>query len=294
MNTIFGEGSILSFLPASASAAPRYRVKTSFGIGLLCPSAVLHAIPTKDTPYVRRDGIMVRDESSLNDEDSLDTDKLDKKFKLLFGTESIYLFLRLYNLLCLLLSDSLMDCQTAKDPATLYHNPQRKGSENGSSQRLDVAGVCRAVKKVLRKEMTFRDYVSFCRKVCREKVHQFAVLPKLIEKCSNYLIKVAKEDALLQVYDYCQFSEVDPVAVRSQCLAVVPEAIYRIQYDTEAKSLFYGYLPQTEPLLSNPRGDETEEDVHGDVVEDPMEEDDPIEPFEEDAGPPVAKRVRLK
>jgi hypothetical protein len=270
-----------------------------FGTAFLCPSAVLYAIPTKDIPYIRLDGIMIRDETSMNDDDSLDTDKLDKKYKLLFGTEFVYLFFRLYNLLCLILSDSMIYSESLgplKDPASLYYNPQRKGTDNEFSHRLNMVGLCSALKKVTGKQMSFRDYVSFGRKICQNRLHQVAVLPKLLEKCSDCLIKMAEEDVILQLYDYCHYREVDPVAVRSQCLAVAPEAIYRIQYDPESGRLLYCYLPETEVLLSNPRTEleNVDNEDKNEKADDKMIEDNPVNEDGAGGGQPVSKRIKLK
>lgn len=299
VKTIVGEGTILSFLPDSPSAAPRYRVRLDFGTAFLCPSAVFYAIPVKEAPYFRLDGIMVRDETYMSDDDSLDTDKLDKRYKLIFCTEVVYLFFRLYNLLCLLLADSIAYAESfgpLKDPASFYRNPQKKGIDNEFSRRLNMVEVCMALKKVIKKQMSFRDYVSFGRKVCRDRLHQLAVLPKLVEKCSDFLIKMAREDIILQLYDYCHYDEVDPVAVRNQCLAVTPEAIYRIQYDSESRKLFYCYLPESEALLSNPRTESENVDDESKTknIEDKMEEDNVINDNAADAGQPAAKRLKLK
>lgn len=299
MKTIVGEGLILSFLPEAPNAAPRYRVRMDFGTAFLSPSAVFYAVPTKDSPFVRLDGVMIRDDTNMSDDDSLDTDKLDKKYKLLFGTELVYLFFRLYNLMCLLLSDCIIYSESLgplKDSASLYYNPQRKGIDTESSHRLNMLGVCMALKKVMKKQMSFRDYISFGRKVCRERLHQIAVLPKLLEKCSECLLKMAKEDVILQLYDYCHHSEVDPVALRDQCLAVAPEAIYRIQYDPESSRLFYCYLPESEALLSNPRNelDNADDEGKNENFEDKMEEDIAVDEDGEIVDQPVSKKIKLK
>ena len=57
--------------------------------------------------------------------------------------------------------------------------------------------------KVVCRKVEAKDYESYCRRVSKEKVHQMAVLPKLIDKCTDALLNVAKEDALLRLFDYC-------------------------------------------------------------------------------------------
>jgi hypothetical protein len=258
---------------------------------------------------------MTRDDDDLM-EDSVEdgTIRLRSKYKLLFGTESIYIFLRLFNLLCLLLTDSIANIELATDPAFTYHNPQRRRLEttNIIREQFNVQALCSAIVKVLRKEISFREYVNYCRKVTRDKVHQLSSLPKLIDICYTYLVRVAREDALLQVYDYCQHAEVNPEIVRYQCLSVIPEASYRIQYDVESKMIAYCYIPQTEVLLTKPKNSSSKRGDSNDIDDDvAMTDDDPTtnekfgadaydtrsqveEENVEDSRPPSSKRVRLR
>ena len=62
--------------------------------------------------------------------------------------------------------------------------------------------------------MSVWDFEALGHMVSKEKVHQIAVLPKLIECCVDSLVKVAEEDTLLHLYDFCQYSDVDPVALQ--------------------------------------------------------------------------------
>ena len=59
------------------------------------------------------------------------------------------------------------------------------------------------LEKVVCRKIEAKDFESYCRRVSKEKVHQMAVLPKLIDKCADALLNVAKEDALLRIFDYC-------------------------------------------------------------------------------------------
>ena len=276
-------------LPENNSAAARYRIKTEFCTAFLSPSAVFYALPNKDNPYVRRDGIMVRDDSIFNDDDSLDTDKLQKKYKLLFGTENVYLFFRLYTALCSILtniSDHWKNGAPA-DPATFFYNPQRKRSELSFPVSLDLSGICQALKNLAEKKMSIRDYNTFAHKELNDISHQIALLPKLVGKCAEYLTRIAKEDHLLQLYDYCNCVELDPVAVRLQCLSIAPDAVYRIQFDTESSVMMYSYLPENEGLLTNPKVDNDDNNR-----EDGM---DVEESSDMNGGsPPVAKRAKLR
>jgi hypothetical protein len=249
----------------SKSTGPRYRVKLPFGLGHLSPTAILYAIPSKDAPFVRRDGIMVRDETSYYRSIS-QSPKLDSKYQLLFGTDVTYQFLRLYLMLCSLLSDTREHISTfppLDDPTDFYVTKTNSArSKKKKSSKLDYATMFAALKKVIRNEMSEREFESLGRKISREKVHQIAALPVLIERCLEKLVKVADEDTLLHLYDYCHIDNVDPVAVRSQCLSVAPDAFYRIQFSSSEGNIRFCHL-EGGPLLTSPNDDIDENDCVG-------------------------------
>ena len=265
-------------MEASAVLGPRYRVKLSYGVGHLSPSAILYTLPSRDTPFIRRDGVMVRDEGTLDVEGSGVI--LNPKYQLLFGTEKVYLFMRMYTLLCSILSDIRDQCLAfppSTDPANSYVSPSRYTEPSRSSVKLDFSSVLSALKNVLDGKMAVRDFETLGRKVTREKVHQIAALPKFVDRCAEALRRMAKEEALLHLYDYCQYTDrVDPVALRTQCLAVVPDAAYRIQFDYSMSTVTYSYLENGSPLLTSP--------VHDDVddANEMMEEETNVDTGDED------------
>jgi hypothetical protein len=240
---------------------------------------------------------MVRDEASLYED--VNAPKLDSRYQLLFATEKIYLFVRLYSLLCSVLSDTREHCDTyppPDDPADSYITPTGKSGKK-KSRKLDYSSLLIALKKVLANDMTARDFEALARKISREKVHQIAALPALVGRCVDALVRVADEDTLLHLYDHCQYKNVDPVAIRTQCLSIVPDAFFRIQFDAAAGNVRCCYL-ESGPLLTSPRDDdgEIEEDTNMDTGDDPMEED-PIEDFDDvngGAAPPETKRARVE
>jgi hypothetical protein len=293
--TIYGAGTVGSFVDKDAWGKAKYRIKLPFGMAYVGPSAILHAIPSKDTPFVRRDGVMMRDDSVVENGSSVG--KLDQKHKLLFGTESVYVFLRLYSLLCSILTSIREHCESferVENPASSYYNPVPKEANEAAAQRSDYVA---ALQKVLAKKMDLKDFESLGRMISKEKVHEMAALPKLIERCSDALLKVAKEDALLHLHDFCQNQEIDPVAARTRCLGFATDAVYRIQYNPSDGLLCFSHLPKNEELLTTPIDDI--QDVAEDEVmngnADPMEEEetDPIEEFAE-SNAPAAKRTKLR
>lgn len=280
-----------------------YRVKLPFGLGHLAPSAILYAVPSKETPFIRRDGVMVRDESTFEVEESSPV-KLGDQYQLLFGTEKIYLFLRLYSLLCSILTDTREYCEThppPEDPTNSYITSKISPLPKKEHERLTFSGLLVPLQKVLSGDMSARDFETLGRKVSKEKVYQISALPKLIERCMDAMVKVAEEDTLLHLYDHCRFSEdVDPVALRAQCLSIVPDAAYRIQFDRSTGKIRCCYLPRDEKLLTSPRDDpvdQREEEMTGETDDDLMTMDeDPIEEFDDMNGAtemPDAKRIKV-
>jgi hypothetical protein len=122
-----------------------------------------------------------------------------------------------------------------------------------------------ALRKVIQKQMSHRDFETLARCISRDIVHQIAILPVLIDRCVERLVKLAEEDTLLQLYDYCHGPNIDPVTVKSQCLAIAPDAYYRIQMDTTTVSLGnvrFCCLEHT-PLLVYPEASTTDDPEDG-------------------------------
>ena len=223
---------------------------------------------------------MVRDEGTLDVEESGVI--LNPKYQLLFGTEKVYLFMRMYTLLCSILSDIRDQCLAfppTADPESSYVSPSRftEPSRSSVNSKLDFSSVLAALRKLLDGKMSVRDFETLGRKVSREKVHEIAALPKFVDRCADALRRMAEEEALLHLYDYCQYTDrVDPVALRTQCLAVVPDAAYRIQFDYSNGTMTYSYLESGSRLLIAA--------VHDDVddANEMMEEETNIDTGDED------------
>jgi hypothetical protein len=176
----------------------------------------MHGIHADGTKYVRRDGQMEKEDESTDDNEwgAQGPAKLDKKFKVLFGSDHIYLFLRLYSFLVSLLDEIgsyLRANPTMVDPTTNYYNPMKSQDEK-SEARLDFAAVMTNLQKVVGRKMSSKDFEAFCRRVSPEMVHKMAALPKLVEKCADMMAQTAKEDLLLQLFDFCNI----PAAVSLQ------------------------------------------------------------------------------
>mmetsp|Transcript_29093 Transcript_29093/g.79860 ORF Transcript_29093/g.79860 Transcript_29093/m.79860 type:complete len:698 (+) Transcript_29093:1680-3773(+) len=237
VKTIYGDGTITLFVESKN----RYRVRLPFGTAFLGPTAILHAIPSKEAPFIRRDGNMVRD---TDDATKTEGPYLGPSHQVLFATRRIYLFLRLHLQLCNILEDlkSVCDGSVAIDPATLYVVPPGEDRKRERSDRLDFSGMIFVLKKVIARKCDQKTFETLARKISKEHAHVIASLPKLVDRCSEALFSVAKEDALFYLYDYCQYREVNPAIVRDHCFSMAPDADYRVQYNGHSTS--FSFLPK--------------------------------------------------
>ena len=287
--TIYGEGVVNAYVDAKQG----YRVKLAFGTATINPSAILYHIPNKDAPYIRRDGVMIRDhDRAAKSSNGL---VLDEKHQLLFATERIYIFLRYYSLLCQILTYIKDHCDTfpvVSVPSSSYHDPKQKNVGGPPKESLDYSGILASLKKLVSKRMTYKDFESFGRLVSKEEVAVIACLPTLVERCAESLVSVTKEDALLHIYDYCQYRGCSPSVVREQCVTMAPDAFFRVQYDGEI--LRFSYLPKSAsfPTAPRPEDNEIDEYTESERAEESMEDDDdPIEEFDDDR---PQKRAKLR
>jgi hypothetical protein len=254
----------------------RYRVKLPFATSVLQPPAIMHAVPVAgEARFIRRDDEMVKE---VNGMASFLDPVVDSKFKVLFASDSIYLFLRLYTTLLNLLDeikDHLRDSPSPGDPARLYYNPMKSSDDKQLLEtKLDFPAVMMKLRLVVSKKSTPKDFETFCRKVSPAIVYKMAALPKLVEKCGDMLIKVSEEDLLPRLYDLCQLRGQNPVALRQSCLVISPEVAYRIQLNSSNGRMYFTYLPEGEELSTVPTGDVNDDDVMDDEKDDDIEDED--------------------
>lgn len=131
--------------------------------------------------------------------------QLDNKFKLLFGTEKIYSFLRLYIGLVSLLDE--IESYLRVNPATgdarkSYYNPMRSADEKKAT-KMDFSTMILNLQEVVAKKQSMKDFESYCRRLSPEIVHKMAALPKVVTQCAYFMRIVADEDRLLHLSDLC-------------------------------------------------------------------------------------------
>jgi len=302
--TAFGEGTIQAFDDGiDSEEGPRYRVKLPFGNGHLQPYAILHNVDAKDgSRYARRDDEMLKETTSSNPiseaAEAASSVVVDKKFKLLFGSDSIYLFLRLYGVLISLMNDIkeyLHTNSTTYDHRHSYYNPMKSADDRQKAEgKFDFASMTAKISEVVSKTMTLKDFETFARRVNRDITYKMVALPKLVERCGDMMIKMSEEDLLPNIFDVCQYSGQNPVALRSACMAMSSTAEYRIQYNSKLGRLYFSYLPEDEELSTTLPGDDDDDDddeMEDGEMDDEYEDDMDLDHEEEDLR--EAKRMKL-
>lgn len=159
--------------------------------------------------------------------------KLEPSCRLVFGTEKVYIFMRLY---CALLS--------------LFQSIKQNIDSSGSGD-MEIDGISAScyhdfvstLKDYINEDILFKTYELNCRSVTKVKVYELSAIPRLIEKCADALVKVAKEDKLLGLFDFYQLQHLNPVLQRSQSLDFTREAVYRIQHNPNDGAVYFSYLP---------------------------------------------------
>lgn len=223
-----GDGQIISV----DAGSKRYKVKFSFGVGYVHPDSIAHLLPSS---------------SSLPDDAGGDDSQfMHEDIQVLFGTENIYLFVRLYILLVTM----------------LY---QAKDTIEGDGYTSCMSAVVDFVKS----KTDVKEFESTVRGLTDKNVFNIVAIPPLVESCGDALAKVIHEDVIYSLYHCSQLKLKDLNLLRSLSMGVSEEAAYRVQIHSSASQVFFSYLSADEDLLlSNPlaspsekRSFETEEDA---------------------------------
>lgn len=176
VRTAVGDGQIVSVVEGKT---PRYLVKFSYGVGYVKPSAVAHLLPLSssemDTSAAYTSALQLMSDDT----------------QVLFGTERIYVFMRLYILMVTMLYQ-------AKDIIDRKNLGANKPIEGGYS------GVVSSLQELVQGKVDAKDFEAECRKYVDKDVFNFVAIPPLVEACGEALIKVAKEDVLENLYHCSQ------------------------------------------------------------------------------------------
>jgi len=230
----------------------QYEVNIAGETVSLGPPAILYSIPSAEGTFIRRDGVMIRDEMPAKQTSG---SPLSDKYKIMFGTESVYVFVRLFCLtseIVLQIKESIMENPVESDPASTYRNDDPPLPLK-SAEELSFDSIFADLSKVVAKTMEEMEFVTLGRKASSAKAHLIATLPKLIERCGNALVIMAEEDTVLPLFDRCQTVPCNPQAVHTKCLSVDPNALYRMQYNETIGELCCNYVPKGTSLIMDPK-----------------------------------------
>lgn len=215
VRTTFGDGTIYTMYDGGGNGL-RYEVLLPFGVGFIRPSSILHHLPSSGKlKFARSNGFMQYIESDDRSDDGEKT--LEESCHLLFGTEKIFIFMRLYCALVSLLQsgkDHLEKVSNSSDnqngdgstPMEIDSDETRQIHDSKQKTPLFLSLISN-LKEYINEDIEFKSYEMSCRTMCKEHVHELAALPRLVEKCADALVKVAREDVLLSLYDYSQIKD---------------------------------------------------------------------------------------
>merc|ERR1740139_933491 len=181
--------------------------------------------------------------------------KHDVQCRLTFGTEKVYLFMRLYCMLITMLNSAKEHLDSIapspeKDNAHFWRSDSSDkmdiDEDDGESKErketcIGYRGLISSLQEV---DLDFKSFEVRCRRISKDKVFLFAALPRLLEKCADALVKVSREDVILPLFDISQCKHVDPLLQRKQSLDVTGDASYRIQYHPLEGLIHFAYLPK--------------------------------------------------
>lgn len=169
VRTSVGVGQIISLADHN-----KYLVKFSFGVGYVVRSAVNHVFDENDTD------MDTSAEENTTDVTQLMTDDI----QILFGTEKMYLFIRLYILL-----------------VTMLYQAKRIADCKGADTFTELVSV---LNELLKGKMTPKAFEDNCIKTFVNDAYSFVAIPPLVEKFADASVKMVKEDCLESLYQCSQ------------------------------------------------------------------------------------------
>ena len=77
-------------------------------------------------------------------------------------------------------------------------------NRKNTKKYLGYCGVVTTLKDCVKRFLDFKTFETYCRTMSKEKVHELAALPRLMEKCADALVKASREDMALSLFDLSQ------------------------------------------------------------------------------------------
>lgn len=191
VRTAVGDGKIIS---VAHFPVLRYLMKFEYGTGYVMPDLIFELAPTSEL-----------DTNAMNDDDDDDNalHLMPDDIQVLFGTEKIYLFMRLYIILVTMLYQ-------AKDVV------DRK-SEVSDKQDL-FARLVSSLKDTLIGRMDGKAFEQECKKNLYDDAYNFVAIPPLVVKCAAASIRMSTESHFHDLYYYSQLKLKASISLLQVCV----------------------------------------------------------------------------
>lgn len=176
-----GDGKIISVEESQTNDSFRYLVNFSFGVGYAHPSA-LHLLASSESEPVADTG-----------SDNAAAHLMQDDIQVLFGTEEVYIFMRLY----ILLVTMLYQAKDILDRQSVSGNPEEEA-------RPGYTGVMASLQDLVEGKNDAKAFEAECRKVVADDVYNFVAIPPLVESCARAVVKVVKEGDVENLYHCSQ------------------------------------------------------------------------------------------
>ena len=200
---MYGDGYVTS-VHSSSSDLRFYKVKLDFGVAFLRSDAIVHRLPSQ---YIDHDD--AEDDDVRHGVYSCDTVNSDQISVSFFGTESIYLFLRLYCLLVHILS-RVKECiemgvaEQQTDFSGLFSTIQSMEIANTAHGKTRAFNdILNGIKDYIKGEVDSKSLETRCRALSRTSVYLATTVPKLLETLQQSFSTVCQEGLLIPLFDYC-------------------------------------------------------------------------------------------
>ena len=174
--------------------------------------------------------------------------RLESSCRLIFGTEKVYIFMRLYCALIALFESVKTGMKSSQDKSDMDMDIDEK-----IRTRSVYPGFLAVLKDYINENILFKAYELRCRALTKHRCFELSAIPRLVEKCADALVKIAREDKILGLFDFYQLKHMSPVLQRTQSLDLHGDSGYRIQYSPDEGKIHFNYLARDKEMLTAPR-----------------------------------------
>ena len=192
VRTTVGDGQVVSVTDDAAGGTTpfRYLVRFGFGTGYVHPDAIAHVLPPNVATVP--DGPTAGEDGALPPPGSL----MPEDVQVLFGTEGVYLFMRLYVLLVTMLYQA-KDI-IGRDSANVARRIADPGRGDVYESLLSV------IRDAIEGRIDEKELETRCRKLVGRDVYNFVAIPPLVDGCGDAALGVLEEDLYMNLYHCSQ------------------------------------------------------------------------------------------